>query len=72
MIRDKITENIPSEALKINGRVDCKNCGGQIISNSGKVMGNYKKRILFCWKCHRKVSDVEAYNARREGEVTKI
>jgi len=60
--------------LLIEGSVLCDSCGGDIITNSGKVMMGYKYmwkrtiRVLICWHCSKKFNMEKCYDIRKEGE----
>lgn len=55
-----------SEKLLINGVVECE-CGGQIISNSGKVTINLIYEIR-CWRCGKSYNANEVFYERKEGQ----
>lgn len=60
-----------SDSMSIQGVVLCS-CGGQIISNTGKVLMNYGRRKLHCWDCD-KVYDMDyAYSMRKENETVTL
>lgn len=52
--------------LKMNGVVECL-CGGQIISNTGKVIINQDMRLK-CWQCGKSYACNEVYYERKEGQ----
>lgn len=55
-----------SEKMTINGVVECQ-CGGQIISNSGKTMMNGMGYIR-CWNCLKVYDGHEVYYERKKGQ----
>lgn len=55
-----------SGKMLISGVVECQ-CGGQIISNSGKVMMNGMGYVR-CWDCLKVYDGNEAYYERKEGQ----
>jgi len=57
--------------MLIHGVVLCQ-CGGQVISNSGKVFINHKLRRVSCWKCHKTYNIDYAYSLRKENETVTI
>lgn len=54
-----------------NGIVLCC-CGGQIISNSGKVIYNHNTNELECWNCHIKYNSDYVYSMRKENETVEL
>jgi hypothetical protein len=56
-----------SEKLLINGVVECE-CGGQIISNSGKVIMNPIYEVK-CWRCGKSYNANEVFYERQEGKI---
>ena len=58
-------------SMMMHGVVLCK-CGGQIISNSGKVFLNVEKNTLKCWRCGRLVNASKAYRKRKENKTVII
>ena len=57
--------------MTMYGIVNCS-CGGNLISNSGKVICNFEKGILYCWKCRKKYNMNKCYKLRRENKAIKI
>jgi hypothetical protein len=56
---------------EIKGVVLCI-CGDQIISNSGKVIYNYKTNKLKCWGCGIEFDSDFCYSQRKENEIIII
>ncbi len=54
-----------------NGIILCA-CGGQIISNSGKVYYDHKTNMLSCWGCGKTYNSDYAYSMRKENETISI
>ena len=54
--------------MRIKGIVLCP-CGGQVISNSGKIMGGTEKGKISCWSCGKEFDMGEAFKQRQEGET---
>ncbi len=52
----------------IKGIVLCP-CGGQLISNTGKVYLNVKEHKLYCWNCEKSYDIDAVYSVREEGET---
>jgi hypothetical protein len=69
VVRRAIGKRPFMESLRINGKVTCK-CGGNIISNSGRVKIDGK--WLICWRCGRKVNADKAYDKRIENKTVVI
>lgn len=59
------------EKMMMNGVVLCK-CGGQLISNSGKIYCNWKKKILHCWNCKKEYDINFVYSKRKENKTVVL
>lgn len=64
------TESIETQ-LRINGSVICS-CGGVVISNTGKVMLNYKEKKIYCWRCNKEYDWDYPYSVRKENETVQL
>ena len=60
-----------TDQMFIRGVVLCP-CGGQVISNSGKTIFDYRTGQVFCWRCREAYSADEAYAVREEGKTVTI
>lgn len=52
-----------SDKLQMNGSVICR-CGGTLISNTGKIQGNFSTNKILCWSCC-KAYDLDSVYAQR-------
>jgi len=52
--------------MSMKGSVICE-CGGQILSNSGKVMMNGKGQVK-CWECNKIYDGNDIYYVRQENK----
>jgi Zn finger protein HypA/HybF involved in hydrogenase expression len=53
--------------LYINGAVDCS-CGGQILSNTGKIIYDSRNMKISCRRCKKLYDSNEIYYERKEGQ----
>lgn len=62
-----------NKQMRMHGIVSCK-CGGQIISNTGKVVLHIKfsSGKICCWKCNKIFNATTLYFLRCEGEKVII
>jgi len=58
--------------LFIHGTVLCPDCGCQIISNSGKIMGMFNQDEILklqCWGCGAGYDAEECYRQREKDKI---
>lgn len=66
----KETESFEAK-LRMNGSVVCS-CGGNVISNTGKIMYNHKENKVYCWLCNKEYDCDYAYSMRKENETVQL
>lgn len=57
--------------FSIHGIVLC-HCGGQLISNSGKVLATAVQNTLSCWQCYTQYGIDYAYRKREDNQTIQL